>query len=320
MFWAAPVARGKDSKPPPPDLASLLRKAADAHVHTLIVNTLAGEPMLTAGAVTVGDHREAVLCAAEWVATALGASRCWLAMDRADRARLKRAKSALRRKRVRIAPLVNRYPQHLPVLLAATITGVESPPGVNPMEAGVLVLQAETLIDLAAAMSWEQHRPAPVTHRVMTVTGPGVVRAGHYRIPIGTRFADVLCQTGVVGQIRRVVEGGSITGRAVDDLNVVVSRETSAMLVLDRGGDHVAAPGPCVQCGWCQEDCPVGLDPQRLLDLAERGDLAAAAGYYPQACIECGLCSYVCPAELPLAPTVMMLKAQVNTAKMRATR
>lgn len=308
LIQAARSAGLTDFQPRASSLAVTLRQAAGQGVDHVIVNTLVGEPMLTALTATVDEYLDAIVRVATWLAKALDTKRCWLAIDRTEHNRVKRMRSATHGTPVRVAPLVNKYPQHLPVLLASTITGREAPPGSDPTDIGALVLQAEALIGLAEAMSWKDRVPVPMTHQVVTVTGPGVTRAGHYRIPLGTRFCDVLYQTGVAGVVRRVVEGGPITGRATDDLNVVVTKQTSAILVLDRGGDRVAAPGPCVRCGWCQEDCPVGLDPQRLLDLVERGEQEQAGRYYPQACVECGLCSYVCPAELPLAQAVIELK------------
>jgi len=66
-----------------------------------------------------------------------------------------------------------------------------------------------------------------------------------------------------------------------------------------------------VRCGWCQEDCPVGVDPQALLEITERHEPAQASRLRPHACIDCGLCSYVCPAELPLAEAAANLKRVV---------
>ena len=88
----------------------------------------------------------------------------------------------------------------------------------------------------------------------------------------------------------------------------MVTKQTSAIVLHDRDQVRSARPGPCLRCGWCQEDCPVGVDPQALLEIMERGALAEASRLYPQACIECGLCSYVCPAELPLAEAAAHLK------------
>lgn len=292
-------------------LAEELREARRGVAH-LIVNTLAGEP-IASGAVI--EWPGLLVRACGWIGEAFGAQRISVAADLADRPALKRMRAAARGLRVRIVGLVNKYPQHAPVLLAWNVAGIETPPGHTPLGAGVLVLEAEAVFHLAAALAWLGHEPAPMTHRAVTVAGPAIVHPGRYWIPIGTSFADILNHVGFRQTPKRVVDGGPITGRAVPHLDVVTTKETSGILVLERAADRVPSPGPCIRCGWCQEDCPVGLDPQLLLNFAERNDAAGAAAYYPQACIECGLCSYVCPAELPLASATLRLKRTLQAGK-----
>jgi len=57
---------------------------------------------------------------------------------------------------------------------------------------------------------------------------------------------------------------------------------------------------PCINCGWCEDVCPVGLMPDLLMKLLriDQGEEAEALALMD--CIECGLCSYVCPSKLPL--------------------
>jgi electron transport complex protein RnfC len=192
-------------------------------------------------------------------------------------------------------------------LLTWAVTGREVPYGHTPEDVGVLVVELPTLAALAAMAE----QSAPMTHRVVTVTGPSARRPGHYRIPVGTAFADIIRHVGAQRPIARVVDGGPLTGQSVESLDAVLTKQTRAILLLDRDSDRIPSPGPCVRCGWCQEDCPVGLDPQALLDRMERDRLTEAAGLYPHACTECGVCSYVCPAELPLAEAVGRLKQLV---------
>ncbi|MBI4580488.1 MAG: SLBB domain-containing protein [Planctomycetes bacterium] len=337
LVQAAEAGGVTDDRASPAGLAALLAETHRRGVRHVIINALPGEPMLTAGAVLLDDHLDAIVRLAGWIGMAVGAEHTWLAVDRADGARLRRCRIAARRvplgrtrrtrmpapqethraapvagATVRLAPLANKYPQHVPVVLAASIVGVETPPGGTTLDVGVLVLEARTMVDLATALAWAGHEPVPMTHRVVTVTGPAVARPGHYRIPVGTRFEDVLRHVGLRQAVRRVVDGGPLTGRALGHLDVVVTKHTSGVLALDRATDRVPEPGPCVRCGWCQDDCPVGLDPQALLDLAERGDVTAATAWHPRACVECGLCSYVCPAQLPLAEGVARLKRAVS--------
>jgi len=70
----------------------------------------------------------------------------------------------------------------------------------------------------------------------------------------------------------------------------------------------VHQPGPCIRCGWCVEDCPVGLNPTLLAGLAESGRWLDGFKHHAETCIECNICSYVCPSRLPLLEQIQRLK------------
>jgi len=291
-----------------------LREAASHDITDVIINAMDSEPMLTADRQLFESSVEAILRGSVWVRDALRARRVWLAMDRTDRSALRRYRAMAAGMPVRVVGLRNKYPQSASVLLTWSILERTVPYGRLPEEVGVFVVEVPTLAALAIAVK----RHEPMTHRVVTVTGSAVQRPGHYEVPIGTTFADVLRHVGIQDVVVRVVDGGPMTGQAVESLDAVVTKQTSAVLVSDRNRDRIALPGPCVRCGWCQEDCPVGLDPQALLDLMERGCFDEASRWYPHACVECGLCSYVCPVELPLAEAVRQLKQRVAIGELRA--
>lgn len=314
---------------PPRSLATRLRKAMAQGVRDLIISAIDSEPMRTSRLALLEEYAESVVRLAAWCGLAMGVTgTVWIALDKADRRLLKRCRRAARPlANVRIAALANKYPQHTPVLLVATILGRETPVGRQPEDIHACVLTIESLLSLATAVA-ASHVPAStrmeadshcrsLVHRVVTVSGPAVMRPGHYLVPVGTHFEEVLRRAGITGPVGRVVDGGPMTGTAIADLQAVVSHDTTAVLVFDRRSTFIPQAGPCVRCGWCQEDCPAGLDPQQLLDLFERDLATDAARLHPEACMECGLCSYVCPSELPLAAAVIQLKhsrAAVPTA------
>ncbi|HOB76615.1 MAG TPA: 4Fe-4S dicluster domain-containing protein [Phycisphaerae bacterium] len=285
-------------------LGEMIREAASSRPDHLIINGLRAEPMVTANLRVLRDHLEEILNAGMVLQAALGIKRIWLAVDRTARRFVRQCRSAVAGTPVRILALANKYPQAIPTLLAWTVTGRETPPGRSPLQAGVMVLDAVALADFWRAL---QHG-SPVISRVVTVDGPAVLRPGHYRIMVGTTYGEVVERAGLKAPLVRLIDGGPLTGRCVESLEAVVTKATTTILLIDHDGDRIPTPGPCIRCGECQQVCPVGLDPRKLLDASERNRPQDVVRLHPHACVECGLCSYLCPAELPLAEAAVKLK------------
>lgn len=285
-------------------LGEQLRAAGRGTITDVIISGLPQEPLVTAGCELLRRHAKETVDMGMQLADALEAKRIWLAVDRGDRDLVGRCRRAVRKTSVRVAPLHNKYPQAAPVLLAWAIAGRETPIGRRPEDVGCFIVEVEALLALAEAI----HTGRPMIERVVNVGGPAIARPGVYRIPVGVTVADVLRHVGLARRVAQMIEGGPLTGRTIETTEAVVTRQTSALLALDHESERVPAPGPCIRCGWCQDGCPVGLDPQALLDAAERGDIKAARSLHPGACLACGLCSYVCPAELPLSQAATRLR------------
>src|SRR5262249_31672968 len=70
----------------------------------------------------------------------------------------------------------------------------------------------------------------------------------------------------------------------------------------------------CVRCGWCTEDCPVGVDPRELSQLELREIFSPAQRASLSTCIECGICTYVCPSGLALTESISISRHRLNGA------
>ncbi|NLX13125.1 MAG: hypothetical protein GXY44_05635 [Phycisphaerales bacterium] len=285
-------------------LGRRLRQAATERLNDLIINALDFEPEPDDRNDLLDTSLDTIISSAVRLRKTLKARRLWLLVDRYDPHRVRRCRAAATGKPVRVLGLPNKYPQTHPNLLTHAVTGQEPPYGSSPARIGAFVLAIEALLALENA---SLHR-RPLTRRLVTVTGDAVRKKGRYLIPLGTPFADVLQHVGLTGPVLRLIEGPLLTGRAVASVESVVTRQTARLLAVGRDHDYLANPGPCVRCGRCQDDCPVGLDPRALLDAYERGQIEEALPLWPHACLECGLCSFVCPAELPLSEAAARLK------------
>mgnify|MGYP002738934987 FL=1 len=97
------------------------------------------------------------------------------------------------------------------------------------------------------------------------------------------------------GKKTGAIAGG--VGMALFDLNIPVTKTSSALLAMTK--DEVAAhePSACIRCGRCVAACPSNLIPQKMLEYAERFDDEGFISLNGMECYECGSCTYVCPAK-----------------------
>lgn len=299
-----------------PALVKLLEQTMDRTVHHVVVNGMESEPYLTAEYRMLSEHPEALVAAAATIMQVVHAHRLWLAVDRTHHVLVERLQAAAKRTPCRVRPLPNKYPQGAVPLLVHRLLGREIPYGQEPLDIGVLVVDVASLWATAWALAGR-----PFTSRVVTVAGDAVSQPGNYEIPFGTPVDHVIKQVGLVAPIDRAIIGGPMTGQTVSNLSCVTTPHVGALILLTDEQPVARAPGPCIRCGWCTDDCPVGLDPPSVLDAVEAyhldADLLAKhrdrgkinlterveelAALYPHACLGCGVCSYVCPASLPLA-------------------
>jgi electron transport complex protein RnfC len=152
-----------------------------------------------------------------------------------------------------------------------------------------------------------------IQERVVTITGPGIMKKGNYLIPIGTPLRYALEQVGVEGEISEVYMGGPMMGTAVSNLDISIVKGTSGILVFTE--KDVKRPEkiyPCIKCGACVDACPLYLNPSRLGILAKFEAYDQMTENNLMDCFECGSCSYVCPSHIPLVQYFRLSKSIVR--------
>ncbi|GJQ26438.1 MAG: electron transport complex subunit C [Phycisphaerae bacterium] len=275
----------------------VLQRAIAAGVTDLIINGMETEPYLTADLRTLVEEPGLLIDTVCEIADAVGVVNVYLAVPYRHRRVVKRLEAEAAGRYVEIAALSDKYPQCHPTMLIKTLLDREVPPGGGALDTETLVLPLSTVRAMGHAL-WHSE---PMTHVLMTVAGDAVDHAGTYRVAIGTPLRELAERVGQYRPVKSAVWGGPFTGLAVTSDQAVVTADTIALLLFAEAEEAPAAP--CVHCGWCVEDCPVGLSPTSLIDpdYARRSTTYAAE---VNACIDCGLCTYVCPSKLPLAETI----------------
>ena len=214
----------------------------------------------------------------------------------------------------RVVVCQTQYPMGGERTLLPAVTGRVMPTGGLPLDVGAVVQNVGTAVSIAEAVVLGR----PVTHRVITVTGPGIKQPSNLRVPIGTRLSDVVDACGgLTDDAAMIILGGPMMGPTAPNLDLPVVKGTSGLTVFTESQVAHAPETACIRCGRCVDYCPLNLMPTKIAHAVKAGDLELAQYYDLMACVECGCCTYVCPASIPLVQHVRAGKAALRRTKPR---
>lgn len=284
----------------------------DAPVELLIVNGAECEPYLTTDHRTMVEYPERVHFGIRVMMKALGVERAVIGVERNKPDAVERLReTAPADLAVGVLPLTVKYPQGAEKMLIRALTGREVPSGKLPMHVGVVVQNVGSIATIAEVFE----SGYPLIERVVTVTGPGVVRPSNLIVPVGTKLRDVLEFCGGLREdVTEIVLGGPMMGIAQPDLEAPVIKGTTGVVVLTRAESRPRKTYPCIHCGRCLESCPVFLNPSQLGLLAQAGRYEEMEALHLADCMLCGCCSYVCPSHIPLSQMFALAKSAARRA------
>ena len=216
--------------------------------------------------------------------------------------------------RIRVNKVKTKYPQGAERQLIYANTGRYVNSNMLPADAGCIVHNVDTIISIYEAVIMG----CPVISRVVTVTGDCIAEPRNFIVPIGTSFRELVeAAGGFKKDPAKVIAGGPMMGKALYDLDVPVTKGTSAILALSKDAVADSKPSQCIKCGKCVSVCPGRVEPNLLADLAEAKDIEGFLKYNGMECCECGCCSYVCPAKRHLTQTIAGTRKQVLANRKR---
>lgn len=214
------------------------------------------------------------------------------------------------------------YPNDAPVMIVKSILGFDVLYGRNTEEIGVIVFLPQTIVKI-----YEHYidKSCPST-RLLPISGTALCENKIIKVGPGTSIKDVL-EGNIKDNMKFVVIiDGPFNGFEVKDLSYKISWTTKNIVVLEDKDYKIAFPFAkvnellfttsligelrrCVYCNFCDDICPVNLEPALFWHCHERGEKHKARLYELEKCIECGLCSFICPSKLEVFEVIKECKS-----------
>lgn len=224
---------------------------------------------------------------------------------------------------VRVIQVQSKYPAGNPAVLSYNVAPLKKNECAWTIEAQDLL----ALVDLVETGHWNPKR-------IMTVAGSLATRPRYVETYLGSPINSLL--QGDTGEgDKTYISGGVFTGTEIEE-NGYLGFKSTALHVLPTGNQReflrFVWPGldkysfsrtflstlfprdeyemttsiqgedrACIQCGHCEQVCPVEIMPQFLFKSVLASDFDEAEGLGLKDCADCGLCTYVCPSKIDLS-------------------
>ncbi len=214
------------------------------------------------------------------------------------------------------------YPYDAPVLIVKNILGLDIAFDQNTIEHGILILDPQNVTGI-----FEHYiKKNEFNSRLIPISGTGLNDNKILKVKPGTPIKSML-ELYVRTDIKyRVFLDGLLNGTEVKDLTQKIDWFTKNIVVMEERDYKTPFPylsvnellfttslmgelRRCVYCNFCDDICPVNLEPALYWHCYDRGEKHKARTYTLEKCIECGLCSFICPSKLELLQVIRECKS-----------
>lgn len=275
----------------------------------LIINGVECEPYLTSDHRLMLERGEEILIGVAILMKALKVDRAKIGIENNKPDAIDHlTKLATGFKGITVHALKVKYPQGAEKQLIKALINREVPPGHLPLDVGAVVHNVGTVFAVYEAVQ----KNKPLFERVVTITGKSLARPGNYFVRIGTPVSKLIeAAGGMPDDTGKIINGGPMMGKAVNNIDVPVVKGTSGIILFPRNESERSEVKPCIRCAKCISVCALNLEPFLLMTLSEKGLFERAEKERITDCMECGSCSYTCPADRPLLDYIRLGKSTV---------
>lgn len=285
-------------------------------IDTLVINGAECEPYLTVDDMLMKTFPEEVFQGIRITLKVLGIEKAVVGIEDNKGEAVEMLRETLVRlnlpEEITVVQLKTKYPQGAEKQLIYSLLGREVPSKGLPMDIGVVVQNVGTLFAIYEAVVLDK----PLFERYITVSGTMINKPGNFKVRIGTKLSDIVEECGGLnGDPARIVLGGPMCGISINSLDIPVVKGTSGVLFLsdeEVSGDEYL---PCIRCGKCVAECPMGMVPCDIGNAVEMNRLDIADRLNPYDCIMCSSCAYNCPAKRPLSHFIKLAQERLKQKK-----
>lgn len=294
-----------------------------AAAETVIVNGAECEPLLRVDQQLMETQADRLVAGLQAAMAATGAGQGVIALKAKYKGAIAALKKAINDSTIRLHLLADFYPAGDEHVLVYETVGRVVPQGGIPLKAGCVVLNAETVININAALEGEA-----VTYTYLTIAGE-VPQPVTLKLPVGTPVNDALKLAGCCDTARvAVVEGGPMMGKLLKEYTQPITKTTKGLIVLEQEHSLVIkktttidrvikqAQAACMQCRYCTDLCPRSLlghklEPHKIMRAVKHPKSLEEVFKMAFTCSECGLCEqYACNMRLSPRMVNSMLKQE----------
>ncbi|WP_270569284.1 electron transport complex subunit RsxC [Coprobacter secundus] len=285
----------------------------------LIINAAECEPYLTSDHQLILEKGEEILIGTKILMKAIQVNKAVIGIENNKQDAIELlTRLTIKYPGIEVCPLKMKYPQGGEKQLIDAIIRRQVPSGNLPIATGAVVQNIGTAFAVYEAVQ----KNKPLFERIVTVTGKSLNNPSNFKVRIGTPIGQLIQAAGGMPEdTGKIISGGPMMGKAVTNTDIPVTKGCSGVLLIRKNEAIRKEMSNCIRCAKCVFVCPMGLEPNLLMNLASHALWDKAENNHIMDCIECGSCSYTCPAYRPLLDYIRLGKGKVgNIIRSRAVK